>query len=276
MALEVDVLTLFPAMVEGPLSESIPGRIRERGLADIRIHDLRRWGLGRHRTVDDYTYGGGAGMVLRPEPVAAALDELRRPDSLVILLDPAGEVFRQATAASLAAGSHLVFLCPRYEGVDERIRTLVDLELSIGDYVLTGGELAALVVIDAVIRLLPGAIDEASTAEESFAAGLLEYPQYTRPAEFRGATVPPVLVSGHHAQVRAWRHRESLRRTLERRPDLLAGRPTTPEEERLLADLRTEAAAGADTHPAGTEPRPVTRRRRGGVESGSDTREVGS
>jgi len=180
MPLDVDVLTLFPAMVEGPLSESIPARILEHGLATVRVHDLRRWGLGRHRTVDDYTYGGGAGMVLRPEVVAAALAELRRPDSTVILLDPAGGVFRQATAHALAERPHLVFLCPRYEGVDERIRAMVDLELSIGDYVLTGGELAALVILDAVLRLLPGAIDAASTTEESFAAGLLEYPQYTR------------------------------------------------------------------------------------------------
>lgn len=229
MTLEIDVLTLFPAMVEAPLGESIPGRIQERGLATVRVHDLRSWGLGRHRTVDDYTYGGGAGMVLRPEPAAAALDELRRPDSTVILLDPGGEVFRQARAQDLAARSHLVFLCPRYEGVDERIRSLVDLELSIGDYVLTGGELPALVVIDAVIRLLPGAIDEGSTAEESFARGLLEYPQYTRPAEFRGMRVPDVLLSGHHEEVRRWRERESLRRTTERRPDLLPDRGPEPE-----------------------------------------------
>ena len=240
MPLEVDVLTLFPPMVEGPLRESIPARIQEQGLAVVRVHDLRGWGLGRHRAVDDYTYGGGAGMVLRPEPVAAALAELRRPDSVVILLDPAGEVFRQAVAHELAATTHLVFLCPRYEGVDERIRSMVDREISIGDYVLTGGELAALVVIDAVLRLLPGAIDEASTAEESFAAGLLEYPQYTRPATFEGASVPPVLVSGHHEQVRKWRLRESLRRTLDRRPDLLAGRETTPEERRLLDELHRE------------------------------------
>jgi len=169
--LEIDVLTLFPPMVEGPLRESIPGRILERGLAAVRVHDLREWGLGRHRTVDDYTYGGGAGMVLRVDVVAAALQALRRPDSVMILLDPAGEPFRQAVAHELAAGSHLVFLCPRYEGVDDRVRTLVDRELSIGDYVLTGGELGALVIVDAVLRLLPGAIDEASTAEESIAPG---------------------------------------------------------------------------------------------------------
>ena len=221
MSLEIDVVCLFPGMLEGPLSESIPGRTRDRGLAEIRIHDLRRWGLGRHRSVDDAPYGGGAGMVLRPEPVAAALDELRRPESTAILLDPGGEVFRQARAADLATRPHLILVCPRYEGIDERIRSLVDLELSIGDYVLTGGELAALVVVDAVTRLLPGAIDDASTVEESFSAGLLEYPQYTRPAEFRGAGVPDVLVSGHHEAVRRWRHDAAVARTKARRPDLL-------------------------------------------------------
>ena len=221
MTLEIDIVTLFPGMLEGPLSESIPGRIRERGLADIRIHDLRQWGLGRHRSVDDTPYGGGAGMVLRPEPVAAALDALRRDDSTSILVDPGGEVFRQARAADLATRTHLIVVCPRYEGVDERIRELVDLELSIGDYVLSGGELAALVVIDAVIRLLPGAIDDASTVEESFSGGILEYPQYTKPAEFRGRGVPDVLVSGHHEAVRRWRHEAAVERTRRLRPDLL-------------------------------------------------------
>jgi tRNA (guanine37-N1)-methyltransferase len=240
MALEIDLLTLFPAMVEGPLRSSIPGRIQERGLAVVRVHDLRDWGIGRHRTVDDTTYGGGAGMVLRPEPVAAALDALRRPDSTVILLDPAGEVFGHARAVDLAARTHLVLVCPRYEGVDERIRGLVDLELSIGDYVLTGGELAALVIVDAVIRLLPGAIDAASTDEESFAGGLLEYPQYTRPASFGGVDVPAVLTSGDHGAVRRWRLKESLRRTMDRRPDLLAGRAPSPEERRLLDELTEE------------------------------------
>ena len=245
MPLEIEILTLFPPMVEGPLRESIPGRILERGLAQVRVHDLRRWGLGRHRTVDDYTYGGGAGMVLRPEPVAGALAELRRADSIVVLLDPAGVPFRQAMAHELALASHLVFLCPRYEGVDERIRSMVDREISIGDYVLTGGELAALVIVDAVLRLIPGAIDDASTTEESFAAGLLEYPQYTRPATFEGAAVPSVLVSGHHEEVRKWRLRESLRRTLERRPDLLEGRTFSAEERRALDALR-EAPAEDD------------------------------
>lgn len=220
MTLEIEILTLFPAMLAGPLGESIPGRIQEQGLAQIRIHDLREWGIGRHRSVDDAPYGGGAGMILRPEPVAAALDALRRPDSMVILLDPVGEVFRQARAGDLATRSHLIFVCPRYEGVDERIRSLVDLELSIGDYVLTGGELPTLVVIDAVIRLLPGAIEEASTAEESFSDGLLEYPQYTRPAVFRGMDVPAVLTSGDHGAVARWRREQAVERTHLRRPDL--------------------------------------------------------
>lgn len=221
MTLEVDILTLFPAMIAGPLSDSIPARIQAQGLATVRVHDLREWGIGRHRSVDDAPYGGGAGMILRPEPVAAALDTLRRPGSTAILLDPVGRVFRQAIAADLARRSHLILVCPRYEGVDERIRSLVDLELSIGDYVLTGGELAALVLIDATIRLLPGAIEDASTAEESFTAGLLEYPQYTRPPVFQGMNVPAVLSSGDHGAVARWRHEQSLERTRSRRPDLL-------------------------------------------------------
>ena len=245
MALEIDLVTLFPEMVAGPLAASIPGRIQEQGLAAIRVHDLRTWGVGRHRSVDDAPYGGGAGMVLRPEPVAGALAALRRPGSAVILLDPAGEPFRQARAEDLAGRAHLVLLCPRYEGVDERIRAMVDMELSIGDYVLTGGELAALVVVDAVLRLLPGAIEAASLDDESFARGLLEYPQYTRPAVFEGRGVPEILVSGDHGAVRRWRLRESIRRTMERRPDLLEGRPWNAEEERLLEEVR---AVDEDAH----------------------------
>jgi tRNA (guanine37-N1)-methyltransferase len=227
VTLEIDVLTLFPAMVAGPLAESIPGRIQEEGLATIRVHDLRTWGIGRHRSVDDAPYGGGAGMVMRVEPVVAAIEAVRRPTSTVVLLDPGGEVFRHARAVDLAGREHLVFVCPRYEGVDERIRAFVDLELSIGDYVLTGGELPALVVIDAVIRLLPGAIDQASTAEESFTGGMLEYPQYTRPPSFRGMDVPTILTSGDHGAVARWREDQARARTRDRRPDLLG-----PEEGR--------------------------------------------
>jgi tRNA (guanine37-N1)-methyltransferase len=180
-------------------------------------------------------------MVMRVEPVAAALDALRRTDSMAILLDAAGERFGQGRARDLAGRTHLILICGRYEGVDERVRSLVDLELSIGDYVLTGGELPALVVIDAVLRLLPGAIDPASIEEESHADGLLEYPQYTRPPAFRGMAVPAVLVGGHHAEVRRWRLRESLRRTLERRPDLLDRRVPSAEEAVILTELRAEA-----------------------------------
>ena len=221
MALEIDILTLFPEMVAAPLGASIPARIQERGLATIRTHDLRQWGIGRHRSVDDAPYGGGAGMVMRPEPIADGIDAVRRPESFVILLDPVGEVFSQRRAQDLARRSHLVFVCARYEGVDDRVRTLVDHQLSIGDYVLTGGEQPALVVIDAVMRLLPGAIDDLSTTEESFAEGLLEYPQYTRPPSFRGLDVPAILTSGDHGAVARWREDEARKRTRARRPDLL-------------------------------------------------------
>src|SRR5258706_5313508 len=221
MPLEIDLLTLFPDMIGGPLGASIPARIQEQGIATIRTHDLRQWGIGRHRSVDDAPYGGGAGVVMRPEPIADGIDSVRRSDSLVILMDPVGEVFAQPRAHDLAARPHLVFVCARYEGVDERVRSLVDLELSIGDYVLTGGELPALVVIDAVIRLLPGAIDDLSTDEESFADGLLEYPQYTRPSSFRGQDVPSILTSGDHGAVARWRAEQARDRTRERRPDLI-------------------------------------------------------
>ena len=222
--LRIDVLTIFPDLFPGPLAASITGRALERGLASLEAHDLRRWGLGRHRSVDDYPYGGGAGMILRPEPVAEALDELSGPDTTRILLDPSGRPFNQALAVELAAKPHLLLVCPRYEGVDDRVRSMVGLELSLGDYVLTGGELPAMVVIDALLRLLPGAIDEASPLDESFSAGLLEYPQYTRPAEYRDQTVPDILLSGDHGAVERWRREQALARTRERRPDLLEGR----------------------------------------------------
>lgn len=219
--LRIDVVTIFPELFPGPLGASIPGRALERGLARLTAHDLRRWGLGRHRSVDDYPYGGGAGMIMRPEPIAGALAELRDTDTTTILLDPGGTPFSQDAALDLAKRTHLVLLCPRYEGVDERVRSMVDLEISIGDYILSGGELPAMVVIDGVLRLLPGAIDDASPLDESFSSGLLEYPQYTRPAEFEGRRVPDILLSGDHGAVEAWRRDQSLARTRERRPDLL-------------------------------------------------------
>ncbi len=218
--LRIDVVTIFPDLFPGPLGSSIPGRALERGLASLSAHDLRRWGLGRHRSVDDYPYGGGAGMIMRVEPIAGALAELRTPQSTTILLDPGGTVFNQGLARDLAARDHLLLICPRYEGVDHRVRSMVDLELSIGDYVLSGGELPAMVVIDAVLRLLPGAIDAQSPIDESFSDGLLEYPQYTRPAEFEGMGVPDVLVSGDHGAVDRWRREQAIQRTREKRPDL--------------------------------------------------------
>jgi tRNA (guanine37-N1)-methyltransferase len=222
MTLRIDVITLFPDLFPGPLAASIPGRAIERGQVDLRAHDLRAWGLGRHRSVDDYPYGGGAGMVLRPEPVAEALDALAPPGAFRILLDPGGRTFDQPLARDLAARDHLVLVCPRYEGVDDRIRSFVDLQLSIGDYVLSGGEVPALVVIDAVVRLVPGVIEAASVVEESFSDGLLEYPQYTRPQVYRGMEVPAVLLSGHHADVARWRRDRAAERTRRDRPDLLA------------------------------------------------------
>lgn len=217
----IDVVTIFPEVFPGPLGASIPGRAFERGLAELRAHDLRQWGLGRHRSVDDYPYGGGAGMIMRPEPIAAAIAALSGTTTTRILLDPGGVTFRQTIAHELAAAEHLLFVCPRYEGVDHRVRGMVDLELSIGDYVLSGGELPAMVIIDAVLRLLPGAIEADSIVDESFANGLLEYPQFTRPADFAGSRVPDVLLSGDHGAVDQWRLEQSRARTSERRPDLI-------------------------------------------------------
>jgi tRNA (guanine37-N1)-methyltransferase len=221
--MRIDVITLFPGLWPGTLGESIPGRALEHGLATLEAHDLRDWGLGRHRSVDDYPYGGGAGMVLRVEPIVAALEAIAPAgrETTRILLDPGGIPFDQALARDLAGRSHLVLVCPRYEGVDDRVRGYVDLELSVGDYVVSGGDLPAMVVVDAVLRLLPGVIDPLSPEEESFSDGLLEYPQYTRPAEFRGVGVPEVLVSGHHAEVARWRAGQSEARTRRVRPDLV-------------------------------------------------------
>jgi tRNA (guanine37-N1)-methyltransferase len=244
MTLRIDVITLFPGLFPGPLAESIPGRAMERGLVQLVAHDLRQWGLGRHRSVDDYPYGGGAGMVLRPEPIAAALRDVAPEGAIRILLDPGGRVFDQAIGRELAEREHLVLVCPRYEGVDHRVRSMVDLELSIGDYVLSGGELPALVVIDAVVRLLPGAIDEASPVEESFSTGLLEYPQYTRPAEFEGMAVPPVLLSGHHGEVARWRREQALERTRLGRPDLLERLPPAGETGSRAGDAGRGGGAG--------------------------------
>jgi tRNA (guanine37-N1)-methyltransferase len=234
--MRIDVVTLFPELFAAPLSTSVIGRARERGLLDVELHDLREHGLGRHRSVDDYPYGGGAGMVLRPEPLYAAVEPLRDAGARVILLDPAGERLTDALARELARVPHLALVCGRYEGVDERARALADREVSIGDYVLTGGELPALVLIDAVARLVPGVIETESHEEDSFATGLLEHPQYTRPEEFRGMRVPPVLLSGDHGAVARWRRDEALRRTRERRPDLLDTTPALDAEPAASRD----------------------------------------
>jgi tRNA (guanine37-N1)-methyltransferase len=241
----IDVVTLFPELFDVPLRTSVIGRALERGLVDVAVHDLREHGLGRHRSVDDYPYGGGAGMVLRPEPLFAAIEPLRATGSTVILLDPAGERLTDALARELAAERRLALVSGRYEGFDERARALVDREVSIGDYVLTGGELPALVLIDAVTRLVPGVIETESHESDSFAGGLLEHPHYTRPESFRGMDVPALLLSGHHGEVERWRRRESLRRTLQRRPDLLASASLSDEDRRVLEELRTEDGSEA-------------------------------
>ena len=238
--MRIDVVTLFPELLSGPLGTSIVGRAVDAGLVQFGVHDLREHGIGRHRSVDDYPYGGGAGMVMRPEPLFAAVEPLRDAGAHVVLLDPAGERLSDALARELAAAAHLALVCGRYEGVDERVRTLVDREVTIGDYVLTGGELPALVLIDAVVRLVPGVIQAASHEGDSFASGLLEHPQYTRPEEFRGMPVPPILLSGHHGAVDRWRRREALARTLRRRPDLLASAPLTDADRAILDELRRD------------------------------------
>ena len=221
--MKIDVLTLFPGMFAGPLDESIIKRARQKGLLDLNIHDLRTWTHDRHRTVDDRPFGGGPGMLLKPEPLFEAIEALSREKTRVILLSPSGRKFEQSIARELAKAEDLLFVTGHYEGVDERVReVLVDDELSIGDYVLTNGALPAMVVVDAVTRLLPGVLgDDESSHDESFSAGLLEYPQYTRPAEFRGMKVPDMLLSGNHAEIEKWRREQARQRTQSRRPDLL-------------------------------------------------------
>jgi len=232
-------------MVEAGLAEGVISRGVERGLLDIKVHDLREYTVDRHRSVDDVPYGGGPGMVMKPEPLARAVEDIRArrgdPDT-VVLLSPQGRRFTQGEAARMSALRHVALLCGRYEGMDERIRTLVATEeLSIGDYVLSGGELPALVIVDAISRLVPGVVgDTRSVEEDSFSRGLLDYPHYTRPSEFSGAKVPEVLMSGHHEQVRRWRKKTAIQRTLERRPELLDTAAMDDEERALLDEIRKE------------------------------------
>jgi tRNA (guanine37-N1)-methyltransferase len=243
--MRIDVLTLFPEMFEGPLQASILGRAVESGLAEIVLHNIRDYAEDKHHIVDDYPFGGGPGMVMKPEPLFASVEAVKALDSRpgrVVLLTPQGRLLTQRIGEELSRQERLVLVCGHYEGVDERVREhLVDDEISIGDYVLSGGELPAMVLIDVVVRRLPGALgSEESLTEESHAEGLLEYPQYTRPAEFRGWTVPEVLLSGHHAQIAAWRRRQSLLRTASRRPDLLACANLTAAERRALDETLAE------------------------------------
>ena len=239
--MKFDILTIFPDMLEGPLTASILGKAADKGLIEINLHNLRDWAEGKHKVTDDTPYGGGDGMVMKVEPVAAALSELRekRLASRVLLMSPQGKTFQQADAERFSQEAGLVFVCGRYEGFDERIRSLVDEEISLGDFVLTGGELAAASILDATARLLPGVLGAAGSAQgDSFSDGLLEYPQYTRPAEFKGVRVPEVLASGNHQLIANWRRREQLRRTLERRPELLESAPLSKEDLLYLDELR--------------------------------------
>lgn len=239
--MKIDVITLFPEMIEGGLGSSLIHRAEEAGLVQIRPRNFRQFAVNKHGHVDDYPYGGGAGMLLRVEPLVKAIEEAkadaRGSKSLTILMDPAGEKFDQAMAIDFSTYDQLIFVCGHYEGYDERIKPYVDKEVSIGDVVLTGGELPAMVMIDATVRLLDDVLGNAdSTVDESHMGGLLEYPQYTRPKEFRGEKVPDVLLSGHHENIAKWRHQQSLLKTAKKRPDLLASYPLTEEDLAFLAD----------------------------------------
>lgn len=241
--LQIDILTLFPEMFAGVLGTSILGKAKERGLVDYRVTNFRDFSESKHGTVDDTPYGGGGGMVLKPEPLFRAVESLAgQQKPRVILMCPQGRTLNQKKAEELAQEQHLVFICGHYEGYDERIRQyLVTDEISIGDYVLTGGELAAMVVVDSIVRLQPGALgNESSAVTDSYSTGLLEYPHYTRPAEFRGWKVPDILLSGHHANIERWRLKESLRRTWERRPELIDRNKLSPEAQMLLQEIEQE------------------------------------
>jgi tRNA (guanine37-N1)-methyltransferase len=241
-----DIVTIFPAMIEQPLAAGVLGRAIDRGTLDVKVRDLRDFTTDRHRVVDDVPYGGGPGMVLKPDPIFRALDAIeaaRGTPLTVIMTSPQGRQFTQAEAERLSRLPHIVLLCGRYEGFDDRVRERVTEELSIGDYVLTGGELPALVILDAVARFVPGVVgDEQSVADDSFSRGLLDFPQFTRPAEIDALRVPDVLLSGNHAEIRRWRKREALTRTLERRPDLLAGAILDEEEQEILCELKKQSS----------------------------------
>jgi tRNA (guanine37-N1)-methyltransferase len=239
--MKFDILTLFPGMFDGPFGESIIRRAVERSLIDIRLHAIRDYAFDKHKTTDDSPYGGGAGMVMKPEPLAACIEKVTadRPAARIILTTPQGRPFDQQLAAELAREEELLIICGRYEGVDERVRELfVDDEISLGDFVLTGGEMAAMVIVDAVTRLIPGVLgSDESAASDSFSDGLLEYPQYTRPPEFRGLGVPDVLLSGNHLEIARWRRRMALEMTRIKRPDLLAAARLSEDDRKYLQGL---------------------------------------
>lgn len=242
--MKIDILTLFPKMVEVPLHESIVGKAIESGKLGVEVTDFREYSTNKHKNVDDYPYGGGAGMLLTPQPIFDAMEHVKSQNQQsagrVILVDPGGKRFDQAMAEDFAKEEHLTFICGHYEGYDERIKTLVDDEVSLGDFVITGGELAALTMIDATVRLLPDVLGNDESAEDdSFSTGLLEFPQYTRPADFRGLKVPEILLSGNHGKIDEWRRTMALKRTLERRPDLLKTAKLTTEDQKILRELQT-------------------------------------
>lgn len=248
--MRIDAITIFPRMLDAALGEGIVQRAREAGLVDIRVHDLRTFTDDRHRSVDDAPFGGGPGMVMKPEPFARALESIgaaRGEGTAVVLLSPRGRRFDQETARRYARLERLALLCGRYEGVDERVaQDLASEELSLGDFVLTGGETAALAVVEATVRLVPGALgDEGSAESDSFEGCVLDWPHYTRPASWRGHDAPAALLSGDHARIRRFRRKEALRATRERRPDLLARAPLSPEDERLLREIEDEERAAA-------------------------------
>lgn len=236
--MKIDILTLFPEMFLSPFNESIIKRARDKGLVTLNITNIRDYALDRHMQVDDYPYGGGAGMVMKPDVLSRAIDAASQEDCHIIYMSPRGKYLTQSKAADLTAHKNLIILCGHYEGIDERVLNRIDEEISIGDYVLTGGEIPAMVLIDAIVRLIPGVLgDDESSIDESFSDGLLEYPQYTRPSEFEGQEVPGVLLSGHHENIRLWRKRESLKRTLLTRPELFLTHDFSDEEKALLQDI---------------------------------------
>jgi tRNA (guanine37-N1)-methyltransferase len=246
--MKFDILTLFPGMFTGPFDESIINRAKDKQLIDISLHNIRDWATDRHQTADDSPYGGGAGMVMKPEPLAACIENIKalNPLSTVVLTSPQGRRLTHNIARELSAKTGLIIVCGRYEGIDERIRTLyAEDDISLGDFVLSGGEIAAMAIVDSVTRLIPGALGSSESAgADSFGDGLLEYPQYTRPPNFMGIPVPDALLSGHHEQIRKWRRKESLRKTRSLRPDLFAHVVLTKEDKKLLIEIEREEVCG--------------------------------